>query len=304
MYEYIDDEVDLSILKFIKQQEKEFSAKENNQRDEFYQKLNCRFEIEKKLTKLLQPWLRLYEESLYLMWRLYKLYEKIPAPKSPFTLLIDLIKNINSVRILFLSGYSSMGLALYRRVFEEMQLELLIISSKEEAQKIMDENLEPTEYWKKHVGYGKLSKKLDEILQGIDEQYYAEFKEDPIGKKLSEFLHANTSAAIPIEPFIGNPDLFSFSPFGSYNYNSIHSMKTLVDKQIAFVGANISLILKDKTWFDLREYKGSPDELKSLLISINALSQCFDNYFACYEKEPDMLNNTIDDGSKSQKMVL
>ena len=92
------------------------------------------------------------------MWLLSKLYERIDTPKSPVTLVLDLIKNVNSVRILFLSGYSSMGLALYRRAFEEMQLELLIILDKNEAQAIMGESLDANEYWNKYVGRGKAAK--------------------------------------------------------------------------------------------------------------------------------------------------
>ena len=155
MYDYIDNQIDLSILRYLKQQEKDFSKEDINRREEFYRQLNRRSEIDQKLNGLQQPWLRLYEESIYLMWLLSKLYERIDTPKSPVTLVLDLIKNVNSVRILFLSGYSSMGLALYRRAFEEMQLELLIILDKNEAQTIMGESLDANEYWNKHVGRGK-----------------------------------------------------------------------------------------------------------------------------------------------------
>lgn len=158
MYDYIDNQIDLSILRYLKQQEKDFSKEDINRWEEFYRQLNRRSEIDQKLNGLLQPWLRLYEESIYLMWLLSKLYERIDTPKSPVTLVLDLIKNVNSVRILFLSGYSSMGLALYRRAFEEMQLELLIILDKNEAQAIMGESLDANEYWNKYVGRGKAAK--------------------------------------------------------------------------------------------------------------------------------------------------
>lgn len=288
MYDYIDNEIDLSILRYLKQQEKEFSQKENNRRDEFYSRLNERKEIESKQNKLLQPWLRLYEESIYLMWLLLKLYEHIETPRSPVTLMLDLIKNVNSVKILFLSGYSSMGLALYRRAFEEMQLELLIILDKAEAELIMGESTDPTNYWRDHVARSMAAKKIQSVLEEVDKIYHAEFIEDPIGQKLSEYIHANSSSAIPIEPFIGNPDLFSFSPFGTYNYNSIHSLRVLVNKQIAFVGANVALILKNKVWFDLGTSEEVVNEIKSIMISFNALSSCYDNCCTRYDAEPDM----------------
>ena len=288
MYDYIDNQIDLSILRYLKQQEKEFSKEDINRREEFYRKLNRRSEIDQKLNGLLQPWLRLYEESIYLMWLLSKLYERIDTPKSPVTLVLDLIKNVNSVRILFLSGYSSMGLALYRRAFEEMQLELLIILDKNEAQAIMGESLDANEYWNKHVGRGKAAKKIETVLKDVDETCYNEFIKDPIGSKLSEFIHANSSSALPIEPYIGDPNFLSLSPFGTYNYNSIQSLKSLVNKQIAFVAANISLILKDKVWFDLGGTEDVAHEVSSILMSYNALSACFDNYKKMHESEPDM----------------
>jgi arginyl-tRNA synthetase len=68
MYDYVDNQIDLSILRYLKQQEKEFSKEDINRREEFYRQLNRRSEIDQKLNGLLQPWLRLYEESIYLMW--------------------------------------------------------------------------------------------------------------------------------------------------------------------------------------------------------------------------------------------
>jgi hypothetical protein len=68
MYDYVDNQIDLSILRYLKQQEKEFSKEDINCREEFYCQLNRRSEIDQKLNGLLQPWLRLYEESIYLMW--------------------------------------------------------------------------------------------------------------------------------------------------------------------------------------------------------------------------------------------
>ena len=64
MYDYIDNQIDLSILRYLKQQEKYFSKEDINRREEFYRKLNRRSEIDQKLNGLLQPWLRLYEESI------------------------------------------------------------------------------------------------------------------------------------------------------------------------------------------------------------------------------------------------
>ena len=272
MYDYIDNQIDLSILRYLKQQEKDFSKEDINRREEFYRQLNRRSEIDQKLNGLLQPWLRLYEESIYLMWLLSKLYERIDTPKSPVTLVLDF----------------SMGLALYRRAFEEMQLELLIILDKNEAQAIMGESLDANEYWNKHVGRGKAAKKIETVLKDVDETCYNEFIKDPIGSKLSEFIHANSSSALPIEPYIGDPNFLSLSPFGTYNYNSIQSLKSLVNKQIAFVAANISLILKDKVWFDLRGTEDVVHEVSSILMSYNALSVCFDNYEKMHESEPDM----------------
>jgi hypothetical protein len=68
MYDYVDNQIDLSILRYLKQQEKEFSKEDINRREEFYRQLNRWSEIDQKLNGLLQPWLRLYEESIYLMW--------------------------------------------------------------------------------------------------------------------------------------------------------------------------------------------------------------------------------------------
>ena len=68
MYDYVDNQIDLSILRYLKQQEKEFSKEDINRREEFYRQLNRRSEIDQKLNGLLQPWLRLYEGSIYLMW--------------------------------------------------------------------------------------------------------------------------------------------------------------------------------------------------------------------------------------------
>ena len=73
-------------------------------------------------------------------------------------------------------------------------------------------------------------------------------------------------------------------------------MKSLVNKQIAFVAANISLILKDKVWFDLRGTEDVAHEVSSILMSYNALSACFENYEKMHESEPDMYDyiNEID----------
>jgi hypothetical protein len=68
MYDYVDNQIDLSILRYLKQQEKEFSKEDINRREEFYRQLNRWSEIDQKLNGLLQPWLRLYEGSIYLMW--------------------------------------------------------------------------------------------------------------------------------------------------------------------------------------------------------------------------------------------
>ena len=101
---------------------------------------------------------------------------------------------------------------------------------------------------------------------------------------------------MPIEPYIGDPNFLSLSPFGTYNYNSIQSLKSLVNKQIAFVAANISLILKDKVWFDLGVTEDVAHEVSSILMSYNALSACFDNYEKMHESEPDMYDymNEVD----------
>ena len=64
MYDYVDNQIDLSILRYLKQQEKEFSKEDINRREEFYRQLNRRSEIDQKFNGLLQPWLRLYEESI------------------------------------------------------------------------------------------------------------------------------------------------------------------------------------------------------------------------------------------------
>ncbi len=55
MYDYIDNQIDLSILRYLKQQEKDFSKEDINRREEFYRQLNRRSEIDQKLNGLLQP---------------------------------------------------------------------------------------------------------------------------------------------------------------------------------------------------------------------------------------------------------
>jgi hypothetical protein len=54
MYDYVDNQIDLSILRYLKQQEKDFSKEDINRRDEFYRQLNGRSEINQKLNRLLQ----------------------------------------------------------------------------------------------------------------------------------------------------------------------------------------------------------------------------------------------------------
>ena len=56
MYDYVDNQIDLSILRYLKQQEKDFSKEDINRREEFYHQLNDRGEINQKLNGLLQPW--------------------------------------------------------------------------------------------------------------------------------------------------------------------------------------------------------------------------------------------------------
>ena len=60
--------------------------------------------------------------------------------------------------------------------------------------------------------------------------------------------------------------------------------------------ANISLILKDKVWFDLGGKDDIVHEISSILMSYNALSACFDNYVKMHVSEPDMYDymNEVD----------
>ncbi|MDR0230568.1 MAG: hypothetical protein LBI82_00410, partial [Dysgonamonadaceae bacterium] len=120
--DYIKNEVDLLVSKFILREKKKFSTSFDNNRGEFYEKAeNIQKDIKTKLDIFL-PWSRLFDEGMFVVYELSNLYKKQKKSQTPYYLLLHILKLLKSIKLLLNYGYIQSSFILFRTVIENFQL--------------------------------------------------------------------------------------------------------------------------------------------------------------------------------------
>jgi hypothetical protein len=286
-YDYIKNEVDLLVSKFILMEKKKFGVSFENNRNEFYGNIEDVIKKIKDKVDVFLPWSRLYDEGMFLMYELRKLYKNQKKSQTPYYLLTNILKLLNSIKLLINNGYIQSSYIIYRTVIENFQLELIALSDITESKKILAEYDNSNEYWYKYVKSGKNNLNIEKSLKEIKfKNISLIFPERKLINELSNFVHGSTNSAFIFEPNIFNPDICFDAPFGIINFNSNTYYLELVQYLLENIYANLELILNRKTWITRSKKWG--DDMINLLINYNVLSLSFSYYFEQYKNKSEL----------------
>jgi hypothetical protein len=292
--DYITNDVDLIISRYIAIEKECFFKNTQinfkNNRKLFYRKMHKISKLIKTRLNILHPWDKLFEETMFLLYELYKIYFKQKKTKVPAMLLVYILKLSNSMRILFNSGYLESGLILHRTIIENIHLELVSITDLDFSKKLLDENENPNHFWHKNISKGKLLKKVQDILVDVEVKSELIIPKNDELETLSEIVHASVGSPIMmIEPWIMAPHLANPEPFGTINYHLTETYMRIIQDHLEYANANLKLILAKKTWFEENESWGI--DLTNMLVNYNVVFKCFyEFYFPQYEQNKKLWN--------------
>jgi hypothetical protein len=288
-YEYVKNEVDLIISKYILVEEKRFSTAFENKRNRYYENID---EIKKNINDksgIFLPWSRLFEEGMFVLFELSNVYKKQKKSQTPYYLLLNVLKLLNSIKLLLNSGYYESSCIIYRSVIENFQLELISLSDINESKKILKEYDNTNDYWYKNIKSHKNEKKIKVIFEEI------KFKDIDLIlpnkeyiNELSKYVHGSTNSAFIFEANIFNPTIVNYEPFGIINFNSSEYYMELVNYLIKNIYANMELILNKKTWFV--RTKDWEKDMINVLINYNVFVSCFNYYIDQYQSNRKLWN--------------
>jgi hypothetical protein len=297
----MSNEVDILISRMIELEKKdhlEETVKEyKNNRIQFYDKMNSISKKNNEVSYILYPWSRLFEETLFLIYELHRIYLEQKITKTPALLLNYIFKLSNSMKLLFHSGYLEQGLIIYRTIIENIQVEIFSMVDLDFSKKLMDENEDANDFWYKNISKGKISKMIKNILNEI------EIKEELIigtrndFKNLSKNVHPSVGTPMQIcEPLALYPNLLTMEPFGLINYHTTTVYIRIIQSNLEFIKANLLLVIKGKTWF--KNNKILKNGIVETSINANAVYKCFyEYYFPQFKKNKKIWNidNYLDD---------
>ena len=257
MNNYIKNEVDLLVSKYILTEQKRVSVSFNNNREEYYKNIENNNKTINEKVNLYLPWSRLFDEGVFILYELSNFYKKQNKSQTPYYLLINIMKLLNSMKLLINNGYIQSSYIIYRTIIENCQLELISLSDINESKKILQDYDFSNEYWFKNIRSGINKKKIKISLEEI------KFKNIDIIipqhnhiQELSKFVHGSTNSAFVFEPDIVYPEICYCDPFGIINFNVNTYYLELVQYLLVNIYANLELIINNKTWFSRTKKNG------------------------------------------------
>jgi hypothetical protein len=205
-------------------------------------------------TELLQPWLSLFDEALRCLYCLHRyadvLWESSKAsPAFPLTV-ARLVNLLASIRVLITSGLSQSARILTRTTLETTDYGLAVLADDEFAVASFMGDSGDDRFWDKHIGYGKLARRVDElVLSLIDDDFGPNWRDVRRRHKtvLSASVHISefATAFTTIVPSLAHRGKFAITPFGHHSDTSPDVLDALAKEAYLFVAIVMKLILSD-----------------------------------------------------------
>lgn len=279
-----------------------------------------RFQAEKESVKLSQDhlefWLAILDEALHFLLSVQSLAQECVdnAKQKPSPAFLFLVSRccslVTAIRKLVIYGLEDAARSIVRSLLESLDLAIVCFVDTDFS-KGFSFNQDENDFWKKNIAYGKLDKKVKEILTIID------FNEDELNTiftkrrtfkaLLSSSVHSSMSSAFAstFVASISRPGKFSPSVFG---HVSIHSPKliSLAISEVHQFGYIITKLVMSKNPPTMLTNATPLLFLPSVLVGYLSLQEIILKYpkkLSPYYLEEDIKNILIDNEHSQEDQV-
>ncbi|HEX8451846.1 MAG TPA: hypothetical protein VF647_07110 [Longimicrobium sp.] len=231
-----------------------------------------RVDIKSELTKVrrrciadtsnhLGVWITLADETLHYLHHLFRFvsscFERLEekAEGRAFLMLVARVSALSvAVRRLVADGLEDAARPVLRSLLETLDLALVTLVDREFADQYDREphDYDINEFWKQQIGFGRLNKRLLEVLTsaGLTELETTEFLERRAKLKLvlSGAAHGSIHSAFRsfLVPSLARPGWFRIAPFGHVSSASPYLLYSMSDEVVVF-GAILGKLMSSDT---------------------------------------------------------
>jgi hypothetical protein len=246
--------------------------------------------------RLLQPWLRLFDEGINCALLLHDALTAIRArrhqPSTVPSLLGRFVNLLLGVRRLVLAGLEQPAQIVARSAIETAEVAIISFFDSKFAADLIDEN-GGDKFWQKHVAYGKAGRTVDKILRdlGLDEELVLLLSD------LRSTAKRGYSAAVHTSPYstiftsfvlsLAKPGMVRTTPLGHHSNDS----PLLLDKIVKQTHMLVHTILHGYVvgvGVAFAQPQDGPDpEIEHVFVALNAYQSVMAKYLTLIDELPD-----------------
>lgn len=239
--------------------------------------------------KHLTLWLAIFDEALQFLLLLNRLTHQCfsesdkKITRSFVMLLARIIALTIAIRRLVTSGLEDAARPVARSFIETMDLALVCLYDDDFARDFSAEGYDSNQFWKSHIGFGKLNFRLRRVLEvaGMDQEGIDNFFRHRAEMKgnLSDSVHSSLASAFRsmMIPSLSKPGRLSTSWLGHISAHSPGLLSLIILEVHQFGAVVVNSIVSDKQSLLFRDVPVTPD-LDSVFASGLLLQQLVERY--------------------------